>query len=190
MSALVNLQGLRFGRLLVIRRDGSNHRRKAMWLCRCDCGNEHRVAGSYLTSGRTTSCGCFQREDLSKRRTKHGACKLRQRWPEYGAWLTMINRCHLPTAQKYRDYGARGISVCHRWRFGDGERSGFECFIADMGRRPDPSLSIDRIDNDSGYEPNNCRWATALQQANNRRAYRKRLDMEMDTGLLPREDAA
>jgi hypothetical protein len=81
----------------------------------------------------------------------------------------MINRCYRPTTGNFHNYGGRGITVCDRWRFGEGGLSGFECFIGDMGRRPDPALSVDRINNDGDYEPANCKWATAKEQANNRR---------------------
>lgn len=80
----------------------------------------------------------------------------------------MITRCHNPRSSQFKNYGGRGIAVCDRWRFGGGGASGFECFIADVGRRPDRSLSIDRRDNDKGYAPGNCRWATPIQQARNR----------------------
>jgi hypothetical protein len=90
--------------------------------------------------------------------------------PEYDAWSSMFGRCYRPTHAKYRYYGARGIKVCDRWRYGDGaELDGFGAFLVDMGAKPDLRLTLQRIDNDRGYEPANCYWATHLEQARNRR---------------------
>lgn len=162
--------GQRFGRLLVVRRAGSR-RRKAVWSCRCDCGNDHEVVGQDLRAGKSHSCGCLQRELISARKTTHGATTTAGHWPEWGVWRQMLNRCYRPATASFRNYGGRGIRVCDRWRHGADGQTGFECFVADVGRRPGPSLQIDRIDNDGDYEPGNCRWVTAKQQAANRRPW-------------------
>lgn len=170
MSVLIDLVGQRFGRLIVLSRDPEGTGRKVRWNCRCDCGVLTSVSGNNLRAGKTQSCGCLQRELAAERQRTHGATERGNHWPEWGVYCQMLNRCYRPETDSYRNYGGRGIQVCDRWRFGEDGKSGFECFIDDMGRRPASGLSIDRFpDNDGNYEPGNCRWATASQQQLNAR---------------------
>ena len=157
-----NLTAQKFGRLLVIRKGGTytspcKTAVSRKWICRCDCGNITEVITAHLREGRTKSCGCLQRERISQSETTHGMSGTKVYW----VWSQMRDRCSNSNSQDYRYYGGRGISVCPRW-------SKFENFIADMGVPP-PGLTLDRINNDGNYEPDNCRWATRTVQTANRR---------------------
>jgi len=165
MSARKNIVNQRFSRLLVIQYINSDHRGEAMWQCRCDCGTTIVASGGNLRSSHTTSCGCWQREQAAKAQFIHGEARSRitnkNRTTEYERWHSMRKRCFDPNCHAYKHYGGRGITICDRWLQ-------FENFLADMGRCP-PGLSLDRIDNDGNYEPNNCRWATRSEQQRNKR---------------------
>lgn len=161
MSKLNDLTGQRFGRLTVLERAETKSDRKTRWLCRCDCGNETIVYGRYLRKGNTKSCGCYQKErarETGKSNSTHGLSHTRL----YVIWNGMVRRCHNPKAQRYDQYGGRGIFVCDEWR---NDFMSFREWALANGYRED--LSIDRIENDKGYSPDNCRWATDLDQANN-----------------------
>jgi hypothetical protein len=156
-----DITGQKFGRLTAIKRLGSSKRGQSIWLCRCDCGKIKEIVLTRLS--RVKSCGCLLREMHinGNANFRHGHWKNSKPTPEHNAWVRMRQRCYNENRDNYRYYGGRGITVCERWR------SSFENFFADMGPRPSPAHSIDRINNDGDYEPSNCRWATRSEQMKN-----------------------
>jgi hypothetical protein len=164
---MVDLTGMRFGRLSVIRRDSQRgHKGYAHFACVCDCGRHSRHRSDHLRDGRARSCGCLHVELASARATTHGDTKGRRYSREYACWRSMLDRCSKPSQESYRLYGERGVTVCERWR------ESFDNFLGDMGRKPTSSHSIDRIHVEGNYEPSNCRWATPKQQGRNKRTNR------------------
>lgn len=159
---LHDLTGQRFGRLTVVNRAGSGKDRQALWLCQCDCGNNCIVYASNLRKGHTKSCGCLQKEATSIANTTHG----HRHSKLYGVWNSMIGRCHRKNNDSYPHYGGRGITVCDEWHSFDK----FLSWALEAGYKE--GLSIDRVDNNRGYSPSNCRWVTMCIQANNKRSNR------------------
>lgn len=160
-----DLAGQRFGRLVAIRRE-PNAPKQALWFCECDCGRTAVVSSPALRHGKTKSCGCWRREFPAATKTRHGYATRDEtgnyRHAVYRIWRGMRSRCENPNQPHYPRYGGRGIKVCERWR-------DFANFLADMGERPSPRHSLDRIDSDGDYEPGNVRWATASEQRHNAR---------------------
>jgi hypothetical protein len=158
-----DLAGIRFGRLVAVAVAGRDKHGSVRWRFRCDCGAETTVTGSEVTRGKTRSCGCLAVDALRDRSSKHGELVAGGRTPEWDAWASMRARCENKEHAAYARYGGRGITVCEAW-------SSFEAFLRDMGRRPTSGHSLDRINNDDGYGPTNCRWATKREQNRNRRS--------------------
>lgn len=150
--------GKRYGKLIILSLAGfyvSKKQKRAIVKCRCDCGKEKDILLKDIKNGKIKSCSCLQKENqFYSHRMTHTT--------EYRIWHNMITRCTNPNSDSYKYYGKRGISVCGRWKT-------FENFFADMGSRPSLKLTLDRINNDGNYEPENCRWATSKEQRANQR---------------------
>jgi hypothetical protein len=161
MKKIVDITGKKFGKLTVIRQEYIKHHR-VYWLCKCDCGNEYIAKGERLKNGHTKSCGCYKREIWRNGNAKrtHGETKTRL----YRIWNGMLSRCENPNREKFKkDYQDRGITICAEWH----KYEVFRDWAIANGYAD--GLTIDRIDNDQGYSPDNCRWTTAKVQGNNKR---------------------
>lgn len=164
-----DLTGKKFGRLTVV--GLIIHNERPYWNCLCDCGAYKPNRTKILMTGKVVSCGCLRAELVGNRSRKHGLTSTRA----HKAWCGMMDRCYNIHGKYYENYGGRGITVCERW-------GKFENFFADMGQPPD-GLSLDRIDNNLGYEPKNCRWSTAKEQSRNRR-YNRVISFNGESGCI------
>lgn len=163
---MIDMTGKRYGRLVAIEFLHKTDKREYFWLFQCDCGNQKKINGNSVRKGVTKSCGCLSKETVRNRCRTHGMSKTNI----YHVWNNMMGRCFNKNDPSYKNYGARGITVSERWLV-------FENFLEDMGHPPD-SLSIDRIDNESGYSKENCRWTDISTQNTNKRPWK-----ESSTGI-------
>ncbi len=160
---LIDLTGQRFGRLTVIRQDGNNKNGSARWLCICDCGKVKTVTGVNMRIGQTQSCGCYQKEQARRFGNIYTPTHGHSREKLFRVWKSMLHRCYSEHSSSYKNYGERGIFVCDEWH----EYETFKSWALQNGYAE--GLSIDRIDVNGNYCPDNCKFSTIKEQANNKR---------------------
>ena len=165
MGKIIDLTGQRFGKLKVIKFHSLDYRNRALWKCKCDCGNFHVVAGTLLRGGSVRSCGCSKIESTIKRNTTHGLSK----HPIYNIWIHIKRRCYNENYPDYKDYGGRGINSDYFEDFIVFYNDMFQSYKEHVDEYGEKNTSLDRIDPNGNYTKNNCRWATNKQQANNTR---------------------
>jgi hypothetical protein len=166
MNKKLDLTNHKYGRLTVLAPVENTSSGKTQWLCRCDCGKTATVVSARLRSGITRSCGCLSRENsaaIGKSNAQHGFASHVNPSRTYRIWMGMKTRCTNPNSDQWQNYGGRGVKVCDRWLHS------FECFLEDMGEPPSTRHSIERIDVDGNYEPDNCTWIPLEDQQYNRR---------------------
>ncbi|HWY36444.1 MAG TPA: hypothetical protein VNX68_17500 [Nitrosopumilaceae archaeon] len=182
MGNFIDLTGKIFGKLIVLYRDkdhfAPSKKKFIRYVCKCECGQLKSVLADNLRNKNVKSCGCWKNELCKQAATKHGFASEGKPTAEYMTWQAMKQRCLNPNTNHYEDYGGRGIKICSRWL---GEK-GFENFLSDVGLKPSLTYSLERINNNGDYEPNNCKWATKKEQANNRRV--KRIELFTNEELL------
>jgi hypothetical protein len=157
MATAIDMTGVVINGISVVAKDGSRDG-KVLWKCLCPCGNEFLAIGTSLRLGKARGCTACAKKNVIAAATKHNAIGTR----EYVTYNAMKARCYNPKDKRYECYGGRGITICDRWL------GSFPLFLSDMGSKPSPHHSIERMNGDKGYEPGNCVWATLSEQANNR----------------------
>jgi len=178
----LDITGDTYGRLTVIQYSHQDSHKKSQWWVQCECGICLITSGAAMRKGNTLSCGCLGKEQRVRSTRKHGGCGKGTEYyhPNYTSWISMIQRCKRASHKNYHYYGGRGIRVCDRWV---DDETGLAAFTEDMGDRPSKSHSIDRIDVNGDYAPDNCRWATKKEQAYNQR--KRKNNSTGRTGVYP-----